>query len=422
MKPVHWSKLPDPLFRTSVWALIDHEDIPIDQSKTQALFAAAVPVGRGRRTLGGAGGTEAGGRATSANGRFARSTNTPAGSKLRVLTVQRANNVGIFLKKVSKVLNVDQLCTSVTRLEMGVLDAELLEAVLTNLPPEAEAKLLRALREDEKASFDPAERFCFEMARLPRLRPMLHALRLKHSLPELLERATTALATVSKAARQLMASPAFMRILSSLLVHGNLLNAGTARGNARGFKLDGLDKARSLKSADGKLSLLEYACAATGLTRTTLTSELGGVRRACKLPLLDVIRIITQLEEGIDAVAGELALCPVAELDEDIDHIGRLDSASTGQKVISAVDEHQRRVVLRFRAEMEPFLVGMRRGLEGLRSIRDETKALLHQLASWLGEDPNQANPDQLLKACADLVDAATAHAAEEPESDVEVR
>jgi hypothetical protein len=90
--------------------------------------------------------------------------------------------------------------------------------------------------------------------------------------------------------------------------------------------------------------------------------------------------------------------------------------------VISAVDEDQRRVVLRFRAEMEPFLVGMRRGLEGLRSIRDETKALLHQLASWLGEDPNQANPDQLLKACADLVDAATAHAAEEPESDVEVR
>ena len=159
------------------------------------------------------------------------------------------------------------------------------------------------------------------MARLPRLRPMLHALRQKHTLPQALERATAALATVATAARQLMDSPSLRLLLGSVLAHGNYLNAGTRRGGARGVKLEALEKARGVKSADGQHTLLEHACATCGLWRHTLTSELGGVRAACKksckLPLLDVIRItIQELEEGVNSVAQEIALCP--DLDADV--------------------------------------------------------------------------------------------------------
>ena len=60
---------------------------------------------------------------------------------------------------------------AVVTLEEGVLEPELLESIINNLPPETEAKALRALRNVTPASLANPERFCYEMARLPRLRP-----------------------------------------------------------------------------------------------------------------------------------------------------------------------------------------------------------------------------------------------------------
>ena len=58
---------------------------------------------------------------------------------------------------------------------------------------------------------------------------------------------------------------------------------------------------------------------------------------------------------------------------------------------------------------MEPFLGQMRAELVSVSTRRDEAKDLLRQLAGWLGEDPNAANPDAMLKTLADLVDTAVA-------------
>ena len=58
---------------------------------------------------------------------------------------------------------------------------------------------------------------------------------------------------------------------------------------------------------------------------------------------------------------------------------------------------------------MEPFLAEVHRRLDELTSQRDETRELLRKLAVWLGENAADANPDALLKACAELIDAAVA-------------
>ncbi|EOD38821.1 formin-like protein-like protein [Emiliania huxleyi CCMP1516] len=348
---------------SSVWASVALDAVPIDLAQTEALFA-------------------------------------------------RATNVGIFLRKTSKLLSLERLCAAIVSLEASVLEPELLDSVLCNLPAKTwaeEAKALRALKHVPPSSLAAPERFCFEMARLPRLRPMLHALRQKHTLPQALERATAALATVATAARQLMDSPSLRLLLGSVLAHGNYLNAGTRRGGARGVKLEALEKARGVKSADGQHTLLEHACATCGLWRHTLTSELGGVRAACKksckLPLLDVIRItIQELEEGVNSVAQEIALCP--DLDADV---AADASAPPPKRDGGEPSEEERQVALRFRSAMAPFHTDMRRGLDALTAHRDETKTLLKRLAAWLGEDPNRANPNSILKVCADLIDTAIA-------------
>ena len=50
----------------------------------------------------------------------------------------------------------------------------------------------------------PVEHFCWEMARVPRLRSMLDAMRLRQSLPATLQRASDALVAVATAAREVM--------------------------------------------------------------------------------------------------------------------------------------------------------------------------------------------------------------------------
>ena len=93
------------------------------------------------------------------------------------------------------------------------------------------------------------------------MRAVLQALRVRHTLPPLLHRANTALGCVAEATRQIMASAALVSLLQGLLAHGNFVNAGTPRGDALGVKLDGIEKANSLRTQDGKGTLLRYVCA-----------------------------------------------------------------------------------------------------------------------------------------------------------------
>ena len=113
----------------------------------------------------------------------------------------------------------------------------------------------------------------------PRLRAVLQALRVRHTLPPLLHRANTALGCVAEATRQIMASAALVSLLQGLLAHGNFVNAGTPRGDALGVKLDGIEKANSLRTQVG----FALALALT-LTRTrtrTLNQRRTARARCC---------------------------------------------------------------------------------------------------------------------------------------------
>ena len=162
----------------------------------------------------------------------------------------------------------------------------------------------------------PPERFCFEMARLPR-RPMLHAFRLQQSLPPSRSRAPAQRSRCVRGGTRADRFEALRLVLRSLLKHGNFLNMGTARAGARGIKLESLEKARTLKSLDGKTTLLEHACLATGMYRPRLRIELGHVPKACKVPLLDVLRIIKDVDDGIAVIEQELA-SPSADLEAGV--------------------------------------------------------------------------------------------------------
>lgn len=71
--------------------------------------------------------------------------------------------------------------------------------------------------------------------------------------------AEASITAVEKAIQQVQSSSGFRQILRAVLTTGNLLNAGTNRGNAQGVKLDSL-----LKLADVKV-LLSFASYSLGI-------------------------------------------------------------------------------------------------------------------------------------------------------------
>lgn len=407
MKSLHWTKLPANLVQQSVWAEIDATLLAasLDYGRVEELFgakpppakktppAAATAAGGGAAPANGAAGGGAAGGA--AGGRRASIGTKAAAPTLHVMNMKRANNISIFLAKRLGGLTVEQLCRAAMQLDASVLGPELLESLLENLPPETEAKALRALTAEQQASLSPPERFGWEMCRVPRLRSMLQALRLKHTLPPALRKASAALQGVADATRAIMASGALVQLLRALLAHGNFLNAGTPRGAAAGFKLDGVDKMASLRSLDGRETLLGYVAAQLPSCAEALRSELAALPQATRVPLVEVLLLVKEVHEGVRVVGHELALCPVADLEDDL----ASDAASGG-----TAEPDPELMARRFRRAVGGFHQQVQQGLDALTAQQEDSKALLRKLANFFGEDPNVAKPDMIIGRVADVL------------------
>ena len=230
MKSLHWTKLPANLLNLSLWAALPAAGPPatVDYEQVEALFGAKPPrtavtgtTGGGNSTRGGGaagvGGVGGGGAARGGGGSGgggARHGAAATGPKLHVLSLKRANNVAIFLARTSRGLTIEQLSRAAQQFDPSVLTADLLESLLETLPPETEAKALRALQV-EPAALVPPERFCWEMAKMPRLRNMLQALR------------------GARAAHARMPCMPFMRTVQMLCMdHGCATSAAGAEGEA----------------------------------------------------------------------------------------------------------------------------------------------------------------------------------------------
>ena len=54
------------------------------------------------------------------------------------------------------------------------------------------------------------------------------------------------------------------------------------------------------------------------LCSQALLAELGQVKQAVRVPLVEVLALVREVHEGVSTVNQELALCPVADLEDDL--------------------------------------------------------------------------------------------------------
>ena len=350
---------------------------------------------------------------------------------LRVISLPRANNVGIYLARRPGGLRTHELSAAALELDLTKLTPETLEGLIAHLPSEVEARQLRSLALEPPEDLCEAERFLCDLSHVPRLRPMLEALLLRQSLPACLDRAAEALEHVAAAAREMMESSELRRVLAALLAHGNFLNASTARGGAQSIRLDAVEKASSCRAHGGAHSLLSFVCAQLEGCGGALRRQLPSLGAAARLPLVEVLLLVREARRSCDQIGEELALCPVAEIEAEIEaemevdlerecgdaeetlgkNGGQIAELGSGRRSASEL------VSQRFRATMGDSYATAQQEMRKIKQQEEGTKDVLKRLALFFGEDPKSADPDAIFRIVNLVVEAAPAPAAQVVES-----
>jgi hypothetical protein len=108
---------------------------------------------------------------------------------------------------------------------------------------------------------------------------------------------------------EIRASDMLKKIFSIILSIGNILNAGTAKGQADGFTLDILSKLNSIKDNTGQKNLLTYICTIMKKDDETFENvrkSFPNLNEAAKITMNDNVAILNKLKKDLKDQVGNL--------------------------------------------------------------------------------------------------------------------
>ncbi|XP_042409282.1 formin-like protein 16 [Zingiber officinale] len=242
LKPLHWDKMnPDNAQHSVVWDKITDGSFRFDEDILEVLFGT---MATNRKS-------PAGGKAGGASGNSGPSTQTAV---ISFLDPRRSQNIAIVLRSLS-LSRTDILDALV---EGRGLPVEVLERLTKVAPTEEEAALIRSY-DGNPGKLTEADSFLFHILRavpspFARFNAMLFRANYEHEVAQLRQ----SLQTMEAACKEMKTRGLLLKLLEAVLKAGNLMNAGTARGNAQAFNLSALCKLSDVKSADGSTTLLQF--------------------------------------------------------------------------------------------------------------------------------------------------------------------
>lgn len=184
-------------------------------------------------------------------------TSSPAPApqtQIFILDPRKSQNTAIVLKSLS--VSRKEILESV--MEGHGLSADVLEKLTRISPTEEEAARILQFNGSPTRLAD-AESFLYHILKaVPSAFIRIKAMLFRSSYdPEVLQ-LKESLQTIELSCKELRTRGIFFKLLEAILKAGNRMNAGTARGNAQGFNLNALRKLSSVKSTDGKTTLLHF--------------------------------------------------------------------------------------------------------------------------------------------------------------------
>lgn len=257
---------------------------------------------------------------------------------------------------------------AVQAMDTTVLGKDQVELLLANAPSAEELSSLqgvaRAAGKCEESRWDGAEAFVLQLAGVPSFGLRLQVWAFENAFDERFALLQAVASEVFAACLALQKSPGIQRLLSLALKIGNYLNAGTPRGRADGFAIEGLAQMSTVKA---------------------MQAEAGGT-------LVDYL--VRQLErarpgelQGLFGEGGEASIVRKAARHKLPDSLSELDSCSSQAQSLARQAADARDEVLGSWGQR----LGTRlQELDDLRKVFDDAQAEYGRLCQWFHEGTSQ--------------------------------
>ncbi|KAK9508062.1 hypothetical protein O3M35_007806 [Rhynocoris fuscipes] len=238
---------------------------------------------------------------------------------LRVLDSKAAQNLSILLGGSLKHLTYADVKKCILNCDDSVLTDNILESLITYLPPPDQLKRLTELKVDYK-ELTEAEQFAYTLAEIKRLLPRLRSMKFKQNHPEMVQDIKPDIVACTSACEEVKKSKKLAKILELILLMGNYMNSGSRNGQAFAFEINFLPKLSATKDLENKTTLMHYLVDTIEKKfpeLLTFGDELMHVDRAARVSVDQIQKALRTMEHNIKNLETDLANNKIPQDEED---------------------------------------------------------------------------------------------------------
>eukprot|EP01088_Endostelium_zonatum_P011646 TRINITY_DN257_c0_g1_i1.p1 TRINITY_DN257_c0_g1~~TRINITY_DN257_c0_g1_i1.p1 ORF type:complete len:1172 (-),score=518.49 TRINITY_DN257_c0_g1_i1:14-3529(-) len=242
MKQLNWAKIPDAKTLKTVWDKasggVDEGNVTkvINESEIITMFSAAAAVEKkpDDKAAGGAGDKK----------------------KLHTtLDPRRNQNIAIMLARFK--MSHEEIRKAIETCNEDVLTTDNIVALKGYVPTPEEVQALKD--EPDHENLQPADKYFLQMMQIPNLGDRLECFHIRNTFMNKLHDVELSVDNLEGGRKETRESTKLVKLLEVALAVGNVVNTGTGRGGAYGFKLDSIGKMADVRSTNKDLpTLLHY--------------------------------------------------------------------------------------------------------------------------------------------------------------------
>ncbi|ORX96831.1 actin-binding FH2 [Basidiobolus meristosporus CBS 931.73] len=295
--------------------------------------------------------------------------------QIRLLDSKRSYQIDIMLSSL-KHLSPKEICDAFLNMDSNVISEDLLENFMKCLPTERETKILESYVEDDvkEKELGRAEAVLIETLKIDKFEEKLKAVYMKLTFNEKAFGMEKSLDNIMEGCNTLKSNQQLAKLLQLILVIGNFMNAKDFRGNAKGFKIQSLERLSDIRASGDSTTLLHFLTKVIEKNFPDLlkVKELSGiVDAASKASFNEIADLLYSLKKDLEELMQNLAV-PPAE-----------DEATTSSEEKDT-----------FATEMDKFFSEARTSLDTLEDKLNKSQEMYKEAAGFYGENASNISSE----------------------------
>ncbi|CAE6090280.1 unnamed protein product [Arabidopsis arenosa] len=261
----------------------------------------------------------------------------PKPEEVPEIDLRRASDTEIRLMLLN--IKLPDVMAAVMAMDESTLDVDQIENLINLFPTKEDMEFLKTYTGD-KGTVAKSEQYFQELMKVPRVESKLRVFSFKIQFGTKITELINGLNAVNSACEEVRTSQKLKEIMENILCLGNILNQGTVRGSAVGFKLDSLLILSNTRAANSKMTLMHYLCKVLASKASHLLDfhkDLESLESASKIQLKLVAEEIQAITKGLETLNQELT---ASESDGPVSQVFRKllkDFISTAETQVATV-------------------------------------------------------------------------------------